>query len=195
MDDHLAALDSLHTAWRHEGVAADAVRALKKLGLRVVMMTGDSQFAADHVARTLLIDRTYAEVKPADKRQKVLELQVENKSVVMVGDGINDAPALAEADLGIAIGSSGGGTDIAKDAGHVVMVGSDLRLLGTTIKLGRATIRRVVAGLLWASIYNLSLIPMAATGLMPPMAAAIAMSLSSVSVVINALWLRWTWRG
>ncbi len=171
--------------------AAEAVAALKKLGLRTIMMTGDSQFAADHVARELSIDRTYAEVKPADKRQKVLDLQVGNKSVVMVGDGINDAPALAEADLGIAIG---GGTDIARDAGHVVMVGSDLRLLATTIRLGRATTRRIVAGLLWASIYNLCLIPLAATGLMPPMAAAIAMSLSSVSVVVNALWLRWTWR-
>jgi len=172
--------------------ASEALAALNKLGLRTVMMTGDSQFAADHVARQLKIDRTFAEVKPADKRQKVLDLQVGNKSVVMVGDGINDAPALAEADLGIAIG---GGTDIARDAGHVVLVGSDLRQLATTIKLGRATMRRIIAGLLWASVYNISLIPLAATGLLPPMFAALAMSLSSVSVVINALWLRWTWRG
>ena len=172
--------------------ASEALAALKKLGLRIVMMTGDSQFAADHVARELSIDRTFAEVKPADKRQHVLDLQVSNKSVVMVGDGINDAPALAEADLGIAIG---GGTDIARDAGHVVLVGSDLRLLPTTIKLGRATMRRIIAGLLWASVYNVCLIPLAATGLLHPMYAALAMSLSSVSVVVNALWLRWTWRG
>ncbi|MGB0767143.1 MAG: heavy metal translocating P-type ATPase [Phycisphaeraceae bacterium] len=172
--------------------APGVIKALNQLGLRTVMMTGDSQYAADHVARELRIDRTFAEVKPADKRQKVLDLQVGNKSVVMVGDGVNDAPALAEADLGIAIG---GGTDIAHDAGHVVLLGSDIRQLPTAIKLGRATMRRIVAGLLWASIYNLCLIPLAATGLMPPMAAAIAMSLSSVSVVVNALWLKWTWKG
>jgi heavy metal translocating P-type ATPase len=174
--------------------AAGVVKALKKLGLLTMMMTGDSQYAADHVARELSIDRTIAEVKPADKRQKVLDLQVSSKSVVMVGDGINDAPALAEADLGIAIGTSGGGTDIAHDAGHMVLLGSDITQLPVAIKLGRATMRRIVAGLLWASIYNLCLIPLAATGLMPPMAAAIAMSLSSVSVVVNALWLKWTWK-
>ena len=172
--------------------APGVIKALKKLDLHTVMMTGDSQHAADHVARELSIDRTFAEVKPADKRQKVLDLQVANRSVVMVGDGINDAPALAEADLGIAMG---GGTDIAHDAGHVVLVGNDITQLPVAIKLGRATMRRIVAGLLWASIYNICLIPMAATGLMPPMAAAIAMSLSSVSVVVNALWLRWTWKG
>ncbi len=172
--------------------APDVLKALKKLGLRTVMMTGDSQYAADHVARELSIDRTFAEVKPADKRQKVLDLQIGGKSVVMVGDGINDAPALAEADLGIAIG---GGTDIATDAGHIVLIGNDITQLPATIKLGRATMRRIVAGLLWASIYNICLIPLAATGLMHPMAAAIAMSLSSVSVVVNALWLKWTWKG
>ncbi|MEM6505668.1 MAG: heavy metal translocating P-type ATPase [Planctomycetota bacterium] len=172
--------------------AAGVVAALNKLGLRTIMMTGDSQYAADHVARELSIDRTFAEVRPDDKRQKVLDLQVGNKSVVMVGDGINDAPALAEADLGIAIGS---GTDIARDAGHAVLLGHDIKQLPVVIKLGRATMKRIIAGLLWASIYNICLIPMAATGLMPPMAAAIAMSLSSVSVVVNALWLKWTWRG
>ena len=172
--------------------AAGVVKALKKLGLLTVMMTGDSHHAADHVARELSIDRTFAEVKPADKRQKVLDLQVSNKSVVMVGDGINDAPALAEADLGIAMG---GGTDIAHDAGHVVLLGNDITQLPVAIKLGRATMRRIIAGLLWASIYNLCLIPLAATGLMHPMYAALAMSLSSVSVVVNALWLKWRWKG
>lgn len=172
--------------------ASGVIASLKKLGLRTVMMTGDSQYAADHVARELSIDRTFAEVKPADKRQKVLDLQVSNKSVVMVGDGINDAPALAEADLGIAMG---GGTDIAREAGHVVLLGQGIEQLPTAIRLGRATMRRIVAGLLWASVYNVCLIPYAASGLLPPMAAAIAMSLSSVSVVLNALWLRWTWKG
>ncbi|MFK7789689.1 MAG: heavy metal translocating P-type ATPase [Phycisphaeraceae bacterium] len=171
--------------------APGVIKALKKLGLHTIMMTGDSQYAADHVARELLIDRTFAEVKPADKRQKVLDLQVSGKSVVMVGDGINDAPALAEADLGIAIGS---GTDIARDAGHIVLLGNDITQLPVSIKLGRATMRRIIAGLLWASIYNICLIPLAATGLMHPMFAALAMSLSSVSVVVNALWLKWTWR-
>ena len=172
--------------------APGVIKELKKLGLLTVMMTGDSQYAADHVARELSIDRTFAEVKPADKRQKVLDLQVNSKSVVMVGDGINDAPALAEADLGIAMG---GGTDIAHDAGHVVLLGNDIAQLPTTIRLGRATMRRIIAGLMWASIYNVCLIPMAALGWMHPMYAALAMSLSSVSVVINALWLKWTWKG
>lgn len=172
--------------------AAAAVAALKKLGLSVVMMTGDSQFAADLVARKLGIDRTLAEVKPADKRDEVIRQQSQGKSVAMVGDGINDAPALAEADIGIAIG---GGTDIARDAGHVVLVGADLMNLPAAIKLGRATMRRIIAGLIWASVYNIALIPLAALGIIHPMFAAAAMSLSSVSVVINALWLRWTWKG
>jgi Cu+-exporting ATPase len=190
VDNRAAGLIGLADGLRPE--APGVIKRLKKLGLQTVMMTGDSQYAADHVARQLQIDRTFAEVKPADKRQKVLDLQVSNKSVVMVGDGINDAPALAEADLGVAVA---GGTDIAKDAGHIVLLGSDITQLPTAIKLGRATMRRIIAGLLWASIYNLCLIPLAATGLMPPMAAALAMSLSSVSVVVNALWLKWTWKG
>ncbi len=190
VDNHVVGLIGLADQVRPE--ALGVIKALKKLGLQTVMMTGDSQYAADHVARELSIDRTFAEVKPADKRQKVLDLQVSNKSVVMVGDGINDAPALAEADLGIAIGS---GTDIARDAGHIVLLGNDIEQLPVAIKLGRATMRRIIAGLLWASIYNICLIPLAATGLMHPMYAALAMSLSSVSVVVNALWLKWTWRG
>jgi len=190
VDNHAVGLIGLADEIRPE--ASEALASLRKLGLRIVMMTGDSRYAAQQVERELQIDQTFAEVKPADKRQKVLDLQVANKSVVMVGDGINDAPALAEADLGIAIG---GGTDIAQDAGHVVIVGDNLTLLPTTIRLGRATMRRIIAGLLWASIYNICLIPLAATGRMDPMFAALAMSLSSVSVVINALWLKWTWKG
>lgn len=172
--------------------AVDVIKQLKKIGLNTMMITGDSQFAADHVARQLKIDRTFAEVRPSDKRDKVLSLQVGNRSVVMVGDGVNDAPALAEADLGIAMG---GGTDIAHDAGHVVILGDGLSKIVTTIRLGRATMRRIITGLLWASVYNICLIPMAAAGVLPPMGAAIAMSLSSVSVVLNALWLRWIWKG
>lgn len=190
IDNNAVGLIGLADQIRPESIGV--IKSLKKLGLDIFMMTGDSQYAADHVARELSIDRTFAEVKPADKRQKVLDLQVTGKSVVMVGDGINDAPALAEADLGIAMG---GGTDIAHDAGHVVLLGNDITNLPTAIKLGRATMRRIIAGLLWASIYNICLIPLAATGLMHPMYAALAMSLSSVSVVVNALWLRWTWKG
>jgi len=189
IDNRAVGLIGLADQVREEAPAV--LDALRKLGLRSVMMTGDSQYAADHVARELSIERTFAEVRPSDKRQKVLDLQVGNKSVVMVGDGINDAPALAEADLGIAIGS---GADIARDAGHIVLLGSDIRQLPIAIKLGRATMRRIVAGLLWASIYNICLIPLAATGLMHPMYAALAMSFSSVSVVVNALWLKWRWK-
>ncbi|XAM01014.1 heavy metal translocating P-type ATPase [Phycisphaeraceae bacterium D3-23] len=170
--------------------APDAVAALKKLGLTVVMLTGDAQRAADQVARRLDITRTLAEVKPADKRNEILRLHGMGKSCAMVGDGINDAPALAEADIGIAIG---GGTDIARDAGHVVLVGSDLMNLPAAVRLGRATMHRIVFGLLWASIYNIFLIPLAVIGIIHPMFAALAMSLSSVSVVLNALWLRWRW--
>jgi len=170
--------------------APEAVAALKKLGLTPIMLTGDAQRAADQVARRLEINRTLAEVKPADKREEVLRLKGLGKSVAMVGDGINDAPALAEADIGIAIG---GGTDIARDAGHVVLVGADLMNLPAAVRLGRATMQRIVFGLLWASIYNIFLIPLAALGIVHPMFAALAMSLSSVSVVLNALWLRWRW--
>ncbi|MFI4859586.1 MAG: heavy metal translocating P-type ATPase [Phycisphaerales bacterium JB063] len=170
--------------------AHDAIAALKKLGLTVMMLTGDAQRAADQVARRLEIPRTLAEVKPADKRDEVLRLQGMGKHCAMVGDGINDAPALAEADIGIAIA---GGTDIARDAGHVVLVGADLMNLPAAVRLGRATMDRIVFGLLWASIYNIFLIPLAALGIIHPMFAALAMSLSSVSVVLNALWLRWRW--
>ena len=170
--------------------AAEAVASLKQLGLTTVMLTGDAQHAADQVARRLKIDRTLAEARPDDKRKEVLRLQGMGKVAAMVGDGINDAPALAEADIGIAIG---GGTDIAQDAGHVVLVGNDLTNLPAAVRLGRATMNRIVCGLMWASVYNLCLIPLAAIGIIHPMFAALAMSFSSVSVVLNALWLRWRW--
>ncbi|MCC7203870.1 MAG: copper-translocating P-type ATPase [Phycisphaeraceae bacterium] len=190
---------------------ADAVVAeLHELGLQTILMTGDQRLIAEHVARPLGIDEIWADVLPQDKHAKVVELQKQGAVVAMAGDGINDAPALAAADLGVAMaagpwsaehseqGADGqpspanwGGTDIAMAAGQVVLVGGDLALIPLAIKLSRATLRRIYMGLFWAFIYNLVLIPLAAWGYLHPMLAAAAMSLSSVSVVGNALWLRY----
>jgi heavy metal translocating P-type ATPase len=171
--------------------AADIVAQLHELGLRVTLMTGDQLAVARHVAQAVGIDDVMAGVLPADKRGKVIELQQQGHIVAMVGDGINDAPALAAADIGMAIGS---GTDIAADAGHVVLMGDGLALLPRAIRLSRATMRRIYVGLFWAFLYNLLLIPIAAAGALHPMFAAAAMSLSSISVVANALYLRWSFR-
>ena len=178
--------------------AADVVRELHALGLRVVMMTGDHRRVAEAVAGKVGIDEVIAGVLPADKESKVRELQGAGAVVAMVGDGINDAPALAAADIGIAMGKAGGGgggVDIAVEAGHVVLVGGELAGLPRAVRLSRATMRRIWIGLVWAFGYNVVLIPVAAAGYLHPMFAAGAMALSSVSVVCNALWLRWTWRG
>ncbi len=171
--------------------AGQAVAALKALGLRTILLTGDNRTTAEAIGAELGVDETLAEVLPTDKQAKVAELQRAGRVVAMVGDGINDAPALASADLGIALG---GGTDIAMDAGHVVLVGNDLSNLARAIRLSRATMWRIYFGLFWAFIYNLALIPVAVAGLLNPMLAAAAMALSSVSVVSNALYLRWSWR-
>jgi len=171
--------------------AKNAVAALKALGPRVVMLSGDNRQTAEAIAAQLGIDEVIAEVKPTDKQAQIERLQREGHVVAMVGDGINDAPALATADLGIAVG---GGTDIAKEAGHIVLVSSDLHLLPEAIRLSRATMRRIYLGLFWAFIYNVALIPVAAIGYLHPMFAAGAMAFSSVSVVANALYLRWQWR-
>ncbi len=173
--------------------APQAVAALRELGLKPILMTGDHTTTARAIAQEVGIEPSdvIAEVLPADKQAKVAELQKKGYIVAMVGDGINDAPALAGADIGIAIG---GGTDIAMEAGHVVLVGGDLAGLPRAIRLSRATMRRIYAGLFWAFAYNMLLIPVAAMGYLHPMFAAGAMSLSSVSVVLNALWLRRSWR-
>ncbi|TVQ59818.1 MAG: copper-translocating P-type ATPase [Phycisphaerales bacterium] len=184
-DDALVALFALADTER-EG-AAEAVRALHAMGLRVVLLTGDSETVARAVAARLGIDDVHAQVLPQDKAAHVRELQERGERVAMVGDGVNDAPALAQADLGVAMGR---GADVAVDAGHIVLTGDDLSALPRAIALCRATMRRIRTGLFWAFAYNALLIPVAAFGFLHPMLAAAAMSLSSVSVVANALSLR-----
>jgi Cu+-exporting ATPase len=209
--------------------AKATVNDLHALGLKVILMTGDQRAVGESVAKELGIDDVLAEVLPGDKAAKVVALQHQGGIVAMVGDGINDAPALAAADIGIAISGNramsdepkseapakprglslsvlnptpdtphptpvSSGSDIAMQAGHVVLVGGDLAALPRAIRLSRATMRRIHAGLFWAFIYNMALIPLATLGYLHPMLAAAAMALSSVSVVINALWLRWSWK-
>ncbi len=169
------------------------VTRLRRLGLKVMLMTGDHPSTANAIAQELGIEAQHvmARVMPQDKQAKVAELQNMGHIVAMVGDGVNDAPALASADIGIAIGS---GTDIAIDAGHMVLLTDDLNALPRAVRLSRAIMRRIYGGLFWAFAYNLLLIPIAATGQLHPMLAAGAMSFSSLSVVLNALWLKHRWK-
>ncbi|HZQ10441.1 MAG TPA: heavy metal translocating P-type ATPase, partial [Anaerolineae bacterium] len=172
----------------------EAIRQLHNLGIETVMITGDNARTAAAIAKQVGIDRVLAEVLPQDKANEVKKLQAQGKRVSMVGDGVNDAPALAQANVGMAIGS---GTDVAKETGHVILIKDDLRDVVVAIEIGKATMRKVKQNLFWAFIYNTLGIPIAAGLLYPffqvvisPEIAAALMAISSLTVTLNTLLLR-----
>jgi P-type Cu2+ transporter len=190
-DGNVIALFAVADAIREE--SREAVQALHERGITVAMLTGDAQAVADSVAEELGIDTVFAEVLPEDKASRVKELQAGGKKVAMVGDGVNDAPALATADIGIAIGA---GTDVAVEAGHIVLVRSDPRDIPRIVTLSKATYRKMVQNLWWAAGYNIVAIPLAAGVLagwgilLTPAVGAVLMSASTVIVAINAQLMR-----
>jgi P-type Cu+ transporter len=170
-----------------KATTAEAIKMLHAEGLRIIMLTGDSRTTAESVARSLQIDEVIADVLPEQKGEVVARLQSEGRRVAMAGDGINDAPALAKANVGIAMGT---GTDIAMESAAVTLVKGDLRAIVRARLLSRATSAAIRQNLFLAFVYNSLTVPLAAFGLVSPMWASAAMSLSSVSVIVNSLRLR-----
>jgi Cu+-exporting ATPase len=179
-----AAAGSIEVADAIKSEAAEAVRRLSALGLEVWMLTGDRRDVAEAIAREAGIEHVVAEALPAGKVDEIRKLQAGGRRVAMVGDGVNDAPALAQADLGIAMGS---GADVAMEAGGITLLGGRLTGVPDTIELARRTMRTIRQNLFWAFAYNTIAIPVAAVGLLSPMLASGAMALSSVTVVVNSL--------
>lgn len=191
VDGRLAGVVAVADTLKENSVAA--IQSLQSMGVEVAMLTGDNRRTADAIARKLGLSKVLAEVLPGDKVKVIKSVKEEGKLVAMVGDGVNDAPALAQADVGIAIGS---GTDIAKEAGGIVLVKNDLKDVVLAIQLSKKTVRKMKENLFWAFAYNVGLIPIAAGAIFPftgillnPIFAAIAMATSSITVTVNSMLL------